>query len=131
MDETRLPKVATQQEFMDELERLAVDGDESEIDRPRDLKTYIVEVDDQLQTSYQMGDLDLRMDDTGLGHIKILTATDASKTIQYYVDKTDERFVVLHTGELTKDADNITAKMIGSDICRFDSAWLHTGMERV
>ena len=105
MDETRLPKVSTQQEFMDELERLAVDGDESEIGRPRDLKTYIVEVDDHIQTSYQIGDLDLRMDDTGLGHIKILTATDASKTIQYYVDKTDERFVVLHTGELTKDAE--------------------------
>ena len=129
MEEAGLAKVSTQQAFMDELERLHVDEEgDSVAGRPRDLKTYIVEVDEPLQASYQTDGLDLRIDDTGLDHIKILTAKDRSRSVQYYMDKTDERFIVLHTGALATDSDIIAAKMVGSDMCRFDSAWLHTGM---
>lgn len=115
---------------MDELDRMnTAEGEDSGSGRPTDLKAYIIEADEPLQNHYQLDDLALNITDTGLDHIKILTATDSMDgSVQYYVDKTDTRFLVLHTNALAKDADQIINKMTNSDIYQFDSAWLHTGM---
>lgn len=129
METQKLVKVSTQKEFMDELGILHADENkESGAGRPRDLKAYIIETDKPLQTHYQMNGLALEISNTGLDHIKILTAKSDTSCIQYYVDKTDDRFIVLHTNALATNSDKIATTITSSNTYQFDSAWLHTDM---
>lgn len=134
-----LPKVQSKKQFMDELydrirpPRTPANDDESSAGRPPDLKTYIVENNTKLLQEFCTENLQINIDQTGLDEIKIITLTDqrtAERRIQCYLDKTDERFLVLHTFDLAKHVIPMMEHMINSSKVEFDNAWLPTSLLR-
>ena len=128
----QLPKVQTQKEFMDTLydrintPRISTE-DGSIAGKPTELKTYLVENNSKLLQEFYTKDLQINIDQTGLDHVKILTLTDKKEfnnTLQFYLDKTDERFLVFHTFDLTKHVTHMIKRMINSEKIEFDNVWL-------
>lgn len=103
-----------------------------EIGRPRDLKSYMFETDEKLEKEFNVDNISTIITDTGLDHIKILTmegeSNNARKRAQFYLDKSNERFLVLHTNALANDTDYFVKKLTQSNDHEFDSAWLSTSM---
>ena len=128
----RLPAVGTQQEFMNALEGMVAPpepGDEAASPgRVRELKSYMMEFDGVLEPEFATSGLDCLVRNTGLDHIKILRADDGSGSYEFYLDKSDPRFLVLHTNEKSDDAGRIVEKMTHGTRHAFDHAWLHSGM---
>lgn len=132
----QLPKVQTQKEFMDTLyERInppripAEDG--SIAGKPTELKTYLIESNSELLQEFYTEDLQINIDQTGLDHIKILTLIDkkeSGNTLQFYLDKTDERFLIFHTFDLAKEVTPIIKRFINSEKFEFDNAWLSSSL---
>ena len=76
-----------------------------------------------------MNGMSIRTRGTGLAHIRILAVERKGRpAVHYYLDRTDQRFLVLHTNDHVEDTDPIIRKIITSDRHQFDSAWLHTDM---
>ena len=134
-----LPKVQSKKQFMDELydrirpPRTPANDAESSAGRPPDLKTYIVENNSKIPQEFYTESLRINIDQTGLDDIKIITLTDQRNTerrIQCYLDKTDERFLILHTFDLAKHVIPMIEHMINSSKVEFDNAWLPTGLLR-
>lgn len=132
-----LPKVQTQKQFMDVLydrirpPRTLSDDDKSAAGRPADLKTYLIESNSELHQEFYTENLHINIEQTGLDYIKILTLTDREKPekrLQFYLDKTDTRFLVFHTFELAKNVNPMIAHMINSNEIELDNAWLSTGL---
>ena len=125
-----LTKVETQKQFMDELHKMNTHEDEElEVGKPRDLKSYMLETNKPLQKQYMVNNISINIEDTGLNHVKIITAEkESGQPVQYYLDMTDKRFLILHTNEQATVSDSIVKKIISSNTLQFDSAWLHTGM---
>ncbi len=135
----KLPKIGTQKQFMDVLgEMIAIQRYEEQnvgdIGRPRDLKSYIFETDEKLEERFVVDDVKVNIENTSLDHIKILTmaeiTTNKPRSVQFYLDKSDDRFLVLHTNELATDSDHFVKKLTQSNDHKFDSAWLSTSMLR-
>ena len=130
-----LPKVQTQKQFTDILyDRIrsprTLSDDKSAADRPAGLQTYLVENNSEMRQEFHTENLQVNIDQTGLDHIKILTLTDSKKPerrLQFYLDKTDARFLVFHTFEPTKDANPMIMRMINSSRTELDNAWLPAG----
>ena len=134
---TVLPKIETKKQFMDTLSVMNAppktqENEYGEIGRPRDLKSYIFESDETLEKQFQLDNVSADISSTGLDHIKILTMTSESnntpKRSQFYLDKSNERFLVLHTNALASDSDYFVKKLTQSNDYEFDSAWLSTTM---
>ncbi len=134
-----LPKVQSQKQFMDVLydrirpPRTPTTDAESSAGRPPDLKTYIVENNSRIPQEFYTESLQINIDQTGLDDIKIITLTDQKNTerhIQCYLDKTDERFLILHTFDLAKHVTPMIERMINSNKVEFDNAWLPTDLLR-
>lgn len=125
-----LTKVETQKQFMDELHKMNTHEDEElEVGKPRDLKSYMLETNKPLQKQYMVNNISINIEDTGLNHVKIITAEkESGQPVQYYLDMTDKRFLILHTNEQATVSDSIVKKIISSNTHQFDSAWLHTDM---
>ena len=132
-----LPKVQTQKQFMDALydrikpPRTLSDNDESPAGRPPDLKTYLVESNSPLPQKFCTENLEINIEQTGLDHIKIFTMIDmknSEKRLQFYLDKTDTRFLVFHTFELAKYVTPMIGHLINSSKVELDCAWLSTGL---
>ena len=132
-----LPKVQTQKQFMEALydgispPRTPSNDDKSAAGRPPDLKTYLIENNSEMCQEFHTENLQINIDQTGLKHIKILTLTDKkeeNKRLQFYLDKTDTRFLVLHTFDLAKNVSPMIDRLINSNKIELDNAWLSTGM---
>lgn len=128
----QLPKVQTQKDFMDVLyDRIhppripAEDG--SITGRPTELKTYLIESNSELSQKCHTQDLQINIDQTGLDHVKILTLIDKKEScnaLQFYLDKSDERFLLLYTFDLAKETNSIVKRLISSEGLELDNAWL-------
>lgn len=134
---TELPKIDTKKQFMDTLSEMnapprAEEREIGEIGRPRDLKSYIFETDEKLEENFLVDNISANISGTGLDHIKILTMTGETNNkttrAQFYLDKSDERFLVLHTNALATESDTFVNKLTQSNDHEFDSAWLSTTM---
>ena len=128
----RLPTVGTQQEFMNALEGMIVppksDDEAASPGSTRELKSYMMEFDGDLEPEFATSGLNCLVRNTGLDHIKILHADDGSGSYEFYLDKSDPRFLVLHTNEKSNNAGRIVEKMTHDVRHAFDYAWLHSGM---
>lgn len=132
----QLPKVQTRKEFMDVLhDRInppkIPTEDGSTTGRPTELKTHLVENNSELLQKFYTEDLQVNIDQTGLDHIKILTLTDIKKTdskFQFYLDKNDERFLILHTFDRSKESNPIIDRLLNSEQIEFDNAWLSSNL---
>ena len=132
-----LPKVQTRKAFMDaHYERIRPprslpDDAESAAGRPPDLKTYLIENDSPLMQKFNTEKFYVSVDQTGLDDIKILTLTDmqdSDSRLQFYLDKSDERFLVFHTFELAKHVNPAMENLVSTSTIDLDNAWLSTGM---
>lgn len=132
-----LPKVQTQKEFMDALydrirpPRTPTNNDESPAGRPPDLKTYLIESNSSLNSSFNTDKFGINIGQTGLDHIKILTMTnmnDSDEHLQFYLDISDKRFLVFHTFDLAKNVTPAIEHLFNSRVVEFDKAWLSTDM---
>jgi len=128
----RLPAVGTQQEFMDVLESMVVppksDDEAASPGRMRELKSYIMESDAELKPEFTASGLRCRVRSTDLDHVKILHAADGDGSYEFYLDKSDPRFFVLHTNEKSEDAGRIMEKLTHDMHHAFDHAWLYSDM---
>lgn len=127
----RLPPVKTQQGFMDVLEDMILppkpDPENTSPGRMRELKSYILESDKGLESEFKASGMQCKVRNTGLDHIKILNVQD-EKSHEFFLDKTDPRFFVLHTNEKSNDTARIMAKLTRDTRYAFDYAWLHSDM---
>ncbi len=130
----QLPKVQTQKEFMDVLHdrinppRIPTE-EGSTAGKPTELKTFLIESNTELLQEFHTEDLQVKIDQTGLDHVKILTLADQKKSndsVQFYLDKTDERFLVFHTFDLANQVKPMIKRLINSQTVEFDNAWLST-----
>ena len=133
---SQLPKIQTQKEFMDTLydrinpPRIPTE-DGSIAGKPTELKTYLIENNSELLQEFYTEDLRVEIDQTGLDHIKILTLTDQKESenkLQFYLDKSDKRFLVFHTFELARSVTPMIKRLINSEKFEFDSAWLSSSL---
>jgi len=132
----QLPKVQTQKEFMDTFydrinpPRIPTE-DGSIAGKPTELKTYLIENNSELFQEFYTEDLQINIDQTGLDHVKILTLTDqrdSGNRLQFYLDKSDKRFLVFHTFDLAKQVSPLIRRLIHSEKFEFDNAWLSSNL---
>ena len=132
-----LPRVQTQKAFMDALydrirpPRTLPDDAESAAGGPRRLKTYLIVNNSPLAPKFSTEKFQVSIDQTGLDNIKILTLTDMQNSdvyFQFYLDKSDERFLILHTFALANHVKPAVENLINSGVIELDKAWLSTSM---
>lgn len=132
-----LPKVETKKEFMDTLSLMNAPSTEEDESlgrgRPRDLKSYLFESNQKLTPEFIIDDkVWVRITNTGLEHIKIMQMSEktqgVSRTAQFYLDLSHQRFPILHTNALAADTHNFFRKLTQADDYEFDNAWLSTTM---
>lgn len=98
-------------------------------DRLTELKTYLLETNTELVPAFKFGDHYAEISDTGLDSIKILRIQQQNKNpVEFYLDKSDKRFLLLHTNYLSDETHNLVERIAGSTEQQFDSAWLSTTM---
>jgi hypothetical protein len=134
---THLPKVSTRKEFMDALDTMiappkmdVTDSGETR-GHPTLLKSYLLETNAPLLQSYLFDHTLGIIEDTGLDAIKILTMQtqpDSQKSYeaQFYLDVSDNRFLVLHTNYRAEETHPFVEKFVTSGKYEFDNAWLST-----
>lgn len=136
MEESQLSKIETRQQFMDVLEDMILppkpEDENSAAGRLRELKSYMIESDNGLPDQFEASGLLCSVRNTGLDEIKILNVRENDKEYEFYLDKHDLRFFVLHTNVKSDDAHRIVDKMTRDVNHALDHAWFHSGMlERV
>lgn len=98
---TSLPKVQSRKEFIDHLESMisqpSYDDTEHSKGRPHELKTYIVESNNNFPQRFTVGNTSGEVIDTGVDKTKILRVSCAGNILEFFLDITDERFYTLHT----------------------------------
>lgn len=132
-----LPKVGSRKEFMDELDSMiappkpeVTDTDETR-GRPTLLKSYLIETNTPLATGYLFDHTTAEVESTGLDTIKILTMrtqldSPRSTAAQFYMDVSNERFLVLYTNYRAEETHAFVEKLVDSKNYEFDNAWLST-----
>lgn len=129
----QLPRVGTQQELVDALEGMIVtprQDEDSPLGRVRELKSYILESDGGFPNQFSASGLRCSVKDTGLDYIKILNVQKNDGACEFFLDKCDPRFFVLHTNERSDDTSEIMKKLTNDTRHAFDHAWLHSDMLR-
>lgn len=96
--------------------------------RPTELKSYLLESNSSLSKSFQFDDVQADISETGVESIKILTLIRKDTAVQFYLDLSDQRFILLHTNHHSEYTHDFVRKLIQSDKNEFDSAWLPTTM---
>lgn len=129
---SRLPKVNTRKEFMDYLENIIhppkYDDDNPSKGRLRELKTYILESNEGFST-FSSDDVSCEVVNTGLDNMKILRATPAvGNSCDFFLDITDNRFLVLHTNDKSEDTNRIVETLTKDHHHTFDHTWFHSNM---
>lgn len=127
-----LPKVQSRKEFIDHLESMInqplYDGDESSRGRPCELKTYIIESDNNFPQHFTSSGISGEVINTGMDEIKILRVTRASDNLEFFLDITDERFFTLHTNEKFEDTNKVISAMTEDRNHTFDNTWFYSDM---
>ncbi len=130
-------EVETRKDFLDYLYGMMVSGFESKGEvfgetrgRPRLLKTYIMEANQEL--GKYSGETDLSIDQTptkvpGVSVLR-LKHLGTQKTVRFFVDTSDKRLWLLHTNALADTAKELFEKMVFSSSSAFDKIWLPTEM---
>ncbi|MGB9023473.1 MAG: hypothetical protein WCC94_08575 [Candidatus Bathyarchaeia archaeon] len=131
-----LPVVTTRKEFMDYLggvmsAQVAEEEEEEEIERrgrPRELKSYLFESNTKPPSEFNCGEVAASIRNTGVDNIKIVNmqSTRADSFASFFLDISDERFWVLHTGALAEDAHVLVRQLASGPEYQFDRAWIPT-----
>ena len=129
---TRLPKVQNRKDFIEYLEDMISQpshgGAEHSSGRPRELKTYVVESNDNFPRHFTLGDISGEVIDTGIDKTKILRVKYAGGHLEFFLDITDGRFFTLHTNEKSEDANRVISAMTEDHGHAFDHAWFYSDM---
>lgn len=137
-----LPHIETQKQFMDVLETWVTPPkilapEEEGRGRPLEVKSYIIEKNGSLDSSFALEGMVGEIKDTGVETIKILRLLRASSPtdpavepvrVEFYLDMSDERFLVLHTNFESELVSRTVRDLVGSSRFQLDSAWLPTTM---
>jgi len=134
--QARLAKVSSRKEFMDELYRMNAPPKsrktgEAARGRYTELKTYILECNEVFRTGE--GDrASWEVEDTGVDSLKILgiRQNKTAPPLQFYMDMSDRRFLLLHTDELAEKANDAVEGLVGEHHHKFDHTWFHSGLLR-
>lgn len=132
----QLEKIKTRQHLMDVLEDMILppksEDENASAGRLRELKSYMIESDDGLPDRFEASGLLCSVRNTGIDEIKILNVREDRDAYEFYLDKHDPRFFILHTNVKSDDAHRIVEKMTRDVNHALDHAWFHSGMlERV
>ena len=132
VNDGHLPQVGTHAEFVDSLECMIEtprpDDEGAQPGRMRELKSYILEADGGFPSQFDASGLQCRVKDTDLDYIKILNVQKGGNACEFFLDKRDPRFFVLHTNERSDRASDIVKKLARDPRHAFDHAWLHSDM---
>lgn len=129
---TRLSKVQTRKQFMEQLEEMISIpkyDDAQGPGRPPDLKSYIVETDQSISQRFTIEGITYSVIDTGLDDIKIVKTQMHNGTskqdefAEFYMDKSDTRFLVLYTNNTRDDTKRVIDTLTKSINHTFDNAW--------
>lgn len=137
---TGLVNVGNRRELVEELTRMNTpDRGQREAPRKRRasrrkksdrVKTYILEAGKMAQSSRgHMASWDMR--DCGIDDLKrlcIRRSDSPDDTCEFYLDRKDRRFLLLHTNEDTSHANNMIRSMVNEPDYAFDHAWFYSDM---
>jgi len=129
-----LPKVGSRKEFMDTLydmnhpPKSRKPGQDSR-GRFTELKTYIMERNGPFGPG-QGTRASWDMENTGVDDIKILTMEPGrgNDRLQFYMDKTDKRYLLFHTDELAEDANAAIEALVEYGTHRLDHTWFYSNL---
>lgn len=130
-----LPEVSSRKEYMEALQAIMVaeapeEGEqEEEIERrgrPRELKSYLLESNSKLPSEFKSDGIQGLVRRTGLDDVKILDLKAGSSSASFYVDMSDGRFWILHTGSLAQASHMLVEQISRSQDYQFDRAWFPT-----
>lgn len=136
-----LPRVESRKKLAEQLERMntpsrqpaAAGGSRRPRRKKSDrLKTYILETGSLVQDS-RGSEVSWEIDDGGHAEIKILRIRRndcPDDAYEFYLDRKDGRFLVLHTNENGTQANNMVRRIVSEPDYAFDHAWFYTGMLR-
>ncbi len=131
---SKLPRVETRKDFMDHLESVIhppkyEDEEYSPKGRLRELKTYILESNEDFPSQLSTDEISCEVTDTGLNNMKILRATKKSGSMhEFFLDVSDKRFLVLHTNDKSEDTNRIVEALTRDYHHTFDNAWFYSSM---
>jgi hypothetical protein len=130
-----LPKVGNRKQYMEQLATMMshqdVDDDEpAHVGKRTELKTYIIESNSQIRANFTSGKVEGHVEDTGVEKVKILQLKAHDRLSSFYLDKTDDRFWLLHTHGLAEDVDDMVDHLTSIRSYKLDSAWFSSGMLR-
>ena len=132
MEDGRLPQVGTHAEFVDALESMIEtprpDDEGAQLGRMRELKSYILEADGGFPSQFESSGLQCRVRDTNLGYINILNVQKSGNACEFFLDKRDPRFFVLHTNARSDYTSDIMKKLAHDPRHAFDYAWFYSDM---
>lgn len=137
---TGLAKVGNRRELVEELTRMNTPGrGQREAPKKRRasrrtktdrVKTYILEAGKMAQNSRgHTVSWDIR--DCGIDDLKRLCIRrndSPDDTCEFYLDKKDRRFLLLHTNESTSHANRMIKSMVNEPDYAFDHAWFYSDM---
>lgn len=108
-----------------------VSEDEEDFDaerrgRPRELKSYVFEVNGGFPNEILSNEITGTVENTGLQQIKILRLLSGQRNASFFLDRSDERFLVLHTGGRAEDTHRLVDLLANSPKYQFDRAWIPT-----
>jgi len=132
--QARPARVSSRKEFVEELYRMNAPPKsrktgEATRGRYTELKTYILECNELFRAG--RGDrVSWEAEDTGVDSIKILgiRQNKATRPLQFYMDMSDRRFLLLHTDELAEKANDAVEGLVGEHHHKFDHTWFHSGL---
>ncbi len=132
-----LPNVSSQRDFMNTLSSMMtseITEEEEEEEggletrgRHRELKSYLVESNDgSLPDAFKMGQYEGALKNTDVSTIKILTFKSENEDVLYsfYIDQSDKRFWVLHTGAIAEKTHSLIEKLVSQRNFQLDRAWI-------
>lgn len=132
-----LPKVNSQKEFMDYLDNVInppkiEDYDVPSKGRLRELKSYILETNEDFPATIDSKNYHAETVDTGLNNLKILRVfgKDANKQrhVEFFLDISNKRFLTLHTNAESDETNRFIEMFVKDFKFSFDHAWFSSNM---
>ncbi len=126
-----LPVVQSKKQFIDTLTLMITPPklEEPEGEKrghPNELKTYLIESNNKnLLPQFMLGEASAEIKNTGVDTIKILRVQEPERqSVEFYLDTTMERFLLLHTNCDSNDTQRAVDKLVTSNDYEFDKGWL-------
>ena len=96
--------------------------------RPRLLKTYIMEVNGEPPSEFDVTSLQVSRIKSKLPEVSLLSLKHGSIQGRFLVDTSDKRFWLLHTNDLAEFTNRLFNRFVSSPDASFDKAWLPVEM---